>query len=312
MKKWLMLALLSIVLVACSNDEPAKTSSKKDEVKQTTESKLTEENAIQIAENIHSNFADTWINMENVLEVNFNDEHYGVFLPDLHYAQYINRLSSFATDNYVDFDYIQMIKESCFSCDMLPYGLGISSADEPKVTFTSDNSFTIKSHYDASYFSNEMNVTLSYVLEDGDWKIDDEQYETLKEANGFTEDDAVYVEPTVNKKLQTMYDKGLALKDSYNNVDKDGTMNEMSNAKYDIAQQFKAYLKEFDQLILTVDPYYEINQKVWAQILKDSIKHTEDETTGGSGQGTFMIETEIERSIDRMETLYYRYMDYFE
>lgn len=245
MKKWLMLTLLSIVLIACSNDESIETSSS-EEVKQTTENELTEENAIKIAKNIHNSFVDTWMNMENVLTVNFDEENYGMFLPNQHYEQYTSRLHSFATDNFLDAEYTQMIKEMCFACDALPYSLSLDFADEHVVSITSDTAFSVKSHYPISLYYNESNITKSYVLEDGQQKIDDEQYEVLKQADGFTDYDEEYVEPTVNEQLHNMYAQGLALQESYYNVDTDNSMAEMADDKYAIAQQFKDYLRKFD------------------------------------------------------------------
>lgn len=323
MKKWLVILATIVVMVACNDEQSS-------ELEQSEKKAITQEQAVKlqateqqesvkeidlqqaiiIASHVNNMFLDVWFNAEDLYLSIGGDS----FSPSTHIDRIFKRFKRFATENFLTSDYKEYVATSCYACDMVPLPVNIQTQTESHELISVDNeSFSIKSYTPLSAYTPEAYVIQDYILDNGIWKLDGEEIEILQEANG-NEDSYMETEiPTATAQFEEIYARGLALKDEYNQYfteEQDGSLADISNEKYETLQKLKSVVEEMEEMIIPFDNYYETAKPCWEEIVKDVVHNVELYTTGGSGQGTAMIEAEAELYIQLIDSLYIMYRDY--
>ena len=320
MKKWVLMIILTTVLVGCNNEtandsKESVEDSKTTEIKEketatdnTTTNNLDVEDALQIANNIESAIGYVWSNVELL-----GLSGYDMFNPAVHYEPVIERFKAFATDNYLDAEYIENFRSLCYACDANTLGYSLYNSDNHKVTIIDEHTFSLFAHRPADWYYYEMNITKTFKFVDGQWKIDNEEIEVLSEEPFDMDAEVETASYTPTGEFQTLYDQAVAIfteHTEYNSYTDDSLADQYAH-KYELIESAKAILEQLEDMAKSKDPYFGIHTSVFNKVLADAVAYSEQDTMGGSMQPAFMLDTEARLLEQRLYDIYYSYKEKF-
>ena len=322
MKKLIVVSLATFALVACNdkaisnepkqstlidNDTSSQNAMSENVVQQAAVIEITLDEAKRISNTIHSNFKDIWIHAED-LYLSKNDPE---FSPLTHADRLMKRYKAFATKNFLTKDFKQYVAQSCYLCYMIPASQNLQLAENVELIDVDETHFSLKAHVPLDANTPEANVVQHFVLNKGIWKIDGEEIEVLQEADGTTFRDIT--SPSPSAQFEEIYTRGKTAIADYHTLlstPQDGSMTDLLKRNLEVKEQLHAIVAEFEQMIIPVDPYYEINKQFWTSLYEEAVQNMKAYKKGDANQETYIIETEVKWLADRIETLYSLYGEY--
>jgi len=319
MKKLLLVFIgLSILLVGCSDESKSEPATKEQvlaekiekEEQETPTANLTVADATFIHKNIFGSLHRNWINLdlylpvfENILEGNN---------AQIAIQKFIDEMPKFATERFLSSDYKQYLLETCVHCHEIPFYDHLYDVLAIDLKVLNANEFQLLVHTAETYNWQELKHTFHYMMDDGVWKIENKSSipssEGPKYEENFDEEEELPMSEYANALLEVHTTFTNKFMDRYETAE-DMSQAEFSDYVYGLLEEIKAERVKIEERVLEIDPYYTISQENYNDITNRKIKFAEEYNSGGSGQGHFMLEAELQVELDRISNAIYSYRE---
>lgn len=249
------------------------------------EQKITpiKEPQVDVRENEH--VAHSPIEIEEALEItwriqnqlfdifNFAHYYYGEDIEPVSidtFQDMQKRLSDYVTAHFLEQELNTTINEYCYyGCGVLFLPLGMND-EKTELTEIAADRFTLSTSYEPSIYMNGGIQHLTYVKEDGTWKINAHIFEKtanqLGDVNVISDDKDGHLEK-INPVINSFNERVSTLQEqSSSNVGKETisvSVDEAAIKQTDINERYDAFLEELATEIRQIDQTFHDNQQVW-------------------------------------------------
>ena len=282
-QRWFSSIFFSCLLLISCEQEPVNTPIKKTPVVVTENSHIEVspiqlDEALSIASRIHHQISDIF----NFAYYYYGEEIEPVSLETFQDMQ--KRLSHYVTAHFLNQQLNTTIREYCyFGCGVLFLPFGVN--DETTVlTESTANRFTLSTSNEPSIYMNGGIQHVTYVLENGVWKIDASLFEKtadqLHDVVVSVDDEKLYLSQinpvidTFNKRISTLQEQ-LSTNDDKELVTV--SIDQAVNRQLDINKQYDAFLEELATEIRQIDESFNDNQLVWEEMRAYAVQRELDE-----------------------------------
>ena len=275
--------LTSLLLISCQQDQ---------------ETIPIKEPQVDIPENEH--VAASPVEMDEALEIayriqnqlsdifNFAYYYYGEEIEPVSLETFQDmqkRLSNYVTAHFLEQQLNTTIKEYCyFGCGVLFLPFGVND-ETTALTETAADRFTLSTSNEPSIYMNGGIQHVTYVLENGVWKIDASVFEKtadqLDDVNVTSHDEDAYL-TKINPVIHAFNERILTLQELASSDDEEEiisvSVEEATIKQTDINQRYDAILEELATEIRQIDHTFHDNQQVWEEMRAYAVQREMEES----------------------------------
>lgn len=310
MNKFWIFIIAVMLLVACSDNEAQNDNSQQSKTAKETEQTekvavkpgelptstkgLSEEELKQVAINLANMVAST-----ATLTFYYETMEYSriTLTPDTYRQLWRELLSPLVSEEVLQQHVLDGISNDdlCYGCDFGIYSVEMNyQADIKSIELINDNVFEVTQFVPANEVFNPREVLYQFTYDDV-WKLtaltisNVDHYEAQATTNSPELLDLQAQVTTLRERhYEYLYGEDL------------GSQADRSNHAFQLLEEMQAVETKFEEMILSIDSMYPAEQKVWKDNYDRAVKGIEQLTMGGSGQGLYMLEKELQLTEARL------------